>query len=77
MVELRALETRPHKMQQSVVATLEEALEKAKKGEFQGVAIVAVHSDFSIFRSWSDNECTSTLVGALHTCAHRILDSVA
>lgn len=76
MGELKALETRPHQMNKSVIATLEDALKVAKEGRFQGIAIAAVESDFSIYRSWSDNECTSTLVGALHTCAHRLLDSV-
>ena len=64
--------------QADVIAALEELLEGAKKGEFTGVAIAAVHSDRLISTIYIPGPArASDLHWALAQLQRRILDDVS
>lgn len=76
MAELRVVETRPAQVSADIVEVLEKALAKARAGELKAVAIAMVNQDGSSSRSWSTNDCASTLVGALQITTQRLIDSL-
>lgn len=67
------LKTRSDEVNQSVVETLESALEAAKQGKLVAVAIAGVMPDGSAFTSGSASDCMPGLLGALSIMEHRML----
>lgn len=57
----------------SVVERLEQALERAKAGEFSGIAIVAVHTDGTNYSTYSDQIDRLRFIGLLDWVRYRML----
>jgi hypothetical protein len=72
MADLRVLTTRPQDIAEDVLAILEEALERAKKGEVKAVAIAEVCHDGSTVHSWSKGDGLSALQGAIFRMLYRL-----
>jgi len=58
---------------QSIIDLLEDALAKAKTGEFKGVALVAETKDEMLYSYVSATSDRTFLMGALDRVKHRIL----
>ena len=63
MADVHVLDAEPPG--EDVVAKLEEALGKARAGEFSSVAMAVVYRDGSAGRSWSKPPSLSLLIGAV------------
>lgn len=76
MADIRVVQTRPVEVNRDIVEVLEKALERAKVGELKALAVVTVNQDGTTSRSWSTNDCSSTLVGGLQITTQRLIDSL-
>ena len=59
---------------QDVVDLLEKELERAKKGEVQGIGIAAVNSDYSFTTAYETGD-NLTLIGAVSVLNHKICEN--
>ena len=66
------LKTRPIKVNEDVVARLEEALAQAREGNIAAVGIAVVHSDGAISRSWSESDSFGLLLGSVSRLLHTL-----
>lgn len=73
-VEVVQLNTRLSATQQRVVAELEEILERARQGEFDGFAWVASRLDNSVATSWTQSEDWHRLVAGIATLQWRMIE---
>jgi len=74
MVDLRVLETFRDEVNQAVVDILEEALDRAKRGELAGVAIASVKSDkMTASTVFAKTDSLPALIGAVAILQNRLL----
>lgn len=66
------LKTRPKEIVESVIARLEEALERAREGEIVALAIATIEKDGSTGCSWSETDDFGRLLGSIARLQYRI-----
>lgn len=72
--EVVKLTTRLSVTQQGVVSELEELLERARRGEFDGFAWCASRLDGSVATSWTQNEDWHRLLAGAATLQWRMIE---
>lgn len=60
-----------------VVTLLEEALEKARAGEFRAVALAVVTNDRQIGSNWALGDCFAILLGSISCMQRDIIEDSA
>lgn len=70
------LVTRPEMARESAIAKLESALELARAGHLQSVAIAGVLSNGEAQMWLSESDQSVTLLGATHALAHMIAEEI-
>lgn len=71
MIKLRAIDAEP--LGDDVIATLEEALAKAKAGDLSSVGLVVVYRDGTTGRAWSKAPSVTLLAGAAARLQYALL----
>jgi len=72
MDNIAKLVTRPELAHVDVIEKLEDALEKAKRGEIIGVGVAYVTNDGAIGTGFSRCEAGGSLIGACALLSHRL-----
>lgn len=72
-LEVVKLKTWESEVKEDIIKTLEDTLEKAKKGEFEGLAIVAGYPDGSCFTVYCKSVNQHTIISGIAILQHRII----
>lgn len=73
---IHLLETYPVQVQKDVIEVLEEALAKAREGEFKAVCICYVNKNDEAGRHWSMTADAAAMVGSLALAQARYIEEL-
>ncbi len=74
--QLTVLKTLADEDRESVVSVLEEALEAAKDGRYQAIAIACVGHDGTLFTEWSTVSNAGPVIGAISLLQHNFISGL-
>lgn len=76
MTKVVELPTRQNEVKADVTKILEDMLELARQGRFEGVAFSAITYEGDSFTIWSTTSNAQGLLGAMRICEHRFMAKV-